>query len=152
MFYHWCTNSSLSNNIILAWLICTSLWYLLDLKKAFDCVSHLGVLHKLNSINLDDNLGCWFHSYLLGRTQSVRVGTVTSVGPSASTLLSTLGIDSQPNIVHTIHQRHSSYLPKFLLQFSQIIFYFINQQLHDIYQWITNKPLMINTCTCWGQC
>ena len=46
----------------------------LDISKAFDSVSHSSLLHKLNSTNLPPNLLSWLHSYLTGRSQSVKVG------------------------------------------------------------------------------
>ena len=50
----------------------------LDIKKAFDSVSHTALLQKLYSINLPSNLCSWFHSYLSGQTQPVRVGNSIS--------------------------------------------------------------------------
>lgn len=46
----------------------------LDLKKAFDLVSHPKLIHELNSLNLPSFICHWLTSYLLDRTQSVRVG------------------------------------------------------------------------------
>ena len=42
----------------------------LDLKKAFDTVSHEILLNKLNRIGLDENSILWFDSYLKNRKQS----------------------------------------------------------------------------------
>ena len=44
---------------------------LLDLSKAFDCVPHRLLLDQLNRLGITDP---WFHSYLEGRTQVVRLG------------------------------------------------------------------------------
>ena len=46
----------------------------LDLKKAIDSVCHPKLIHKLNSLNLPSFTCHWLTSYLLGHTQSVRVG------------------------------------------------------------------------------
>ena len=50
----------------------------LDIRKAFDSVSHSRLLHKLSSIGLPSHLYSWFHSYLANRTQSVTVGNSVS--------------------------------------------------------------------------
>ena len=50
----------------------------LDIRKAFDSVSHSGLLHKLSSIGLPSHLYSWFCSYLANRTQSVKVGNSVS--------------------------------------------------------------------------
>ena len=47
-----------------------SLLILLDLSKAFDCVSHDLVLNKLIQQNIDSTL---FESYLPGKTHSVKI-------------------------------------------------------------------------------
>ena len=50
----------------------------LDLRKAFDSVSHSGLLEKLYSLDLPPNLCSWLYSYLSGRSQRVRIGTSLS--------------------------------------------------------------------------
>ena len=51
----------------------------LDIKKAFDSVSHSLLLHKLHSISLPPYITLWFHSYLTGRSQSVKIGSEKSL-------------------------------------------------------------------------
>ena len=65
----------------------------LDVKKAFDSVSHQLLLDKLLALNLSSSLYSWFTSYLSDRQQSVRVGDsisspipVTSGVPQGSIL------------------------------------------------------------------
>ena len=50
----------------------------LDLRKAFDSVSHSGLLEKRYSLDLPPNLCSWLYSYLSGRSQRVRIGTSLS--------------------------------------------------------------------------
>ena len=45
----------------------------LDYKKAFDSVSHVKLLHKLDHVGIRGNLLKWFENYLHLRTQSVRI-------------------------------------------------------------------------------
>ncbi|CAH8875329.1 unnamed protein product [Trichobilharzia szidati] len=47
-----------------------------DLSKAFDKVSHLGLLSKLKHFGLDQRLCEWFSDYLMDRRQKVRVNGV----------------------------------------------------------------------------
>ena len=50
----------------------------LDLKKAFDTVSHKILLNKLKSIGLDQNTVDWCESYLSGRIQRTVINTESS--------------------------------------------------------------------------
>ena len=50
----------------------------IDLKKAFDSVSHAHLLAKLYSLDLPSFLFSWFKSYLTGRSQCVHIGTSLS--------------------------------------------------------------------------
>ena len=56
----------------------------LDLKKAFDSVSHRLLLDKISSLNLPSHLSNWLQSYLSGRTQSVCVQNSYSSPSSVS--------------------------------------------------------------------
>ena len=49
-----------------------------DISKAFDCVWHAGLLHKLRSIGISGGLLKWFSSYLFGRKQRVVLQGVES--------------------------------------------------------------------------
>ena len=46
----------------------------MDFKKAFDSVSHNGLLNKLCSMGITGNLLKWLQEYLLHRIQCVRIG------------------------------------------------------------------------------
>ncbi|VDP96611.1 unnamed protein product [Trichobilharzia regenti] len=50
----------------------------IDLSRAFDKVSHLGLLSKLKRFGLDQRLCEWFRDYLMDRRQKVRVNGVLS--------------------------------------------------------------------------
>ena len=50
----------------------------LDLRKAFDTISHNGLLNKLKSIGLSRRTRDWFRSYLTDRTQRVYANAILS--------------------------------------------------------------------------
>ena len=57
----------------------------LDYRKAFDTVPHNRLMLKLAAYGIGGNLLKWIHSFLIGRTQQVRVnGTLSSVQPVIS--------------------------------------------------------------------
>lgn len=56
----------------------------MDFKKAFDSVSHNGLLRKLNTIGITGKLWSWLKEYLLRRFQSVKIGD--SLSPLCSVL------------------------------------------------------------------
>ncbi len=45
-----------------------------DFKKAFECVPHLGMLHKLTELIICGRLHSWIQSFLAKRTLRVKVG------------------------------------------------------------------------------
>ncbi len=64
-----------------------------DFRKAFDCVPHLRMLHKLNEVCICGRLHSRIHSFLTKRTLRVKVGEeyskcidVTSGVPQGSVL------------------------------------------------------------------
>jgi len=50
-----------------------SILTLLDFSKAFDCVHHRLLIHKLRYIGFSDSVLCWFSSYLSERRQRVEI-------------------------------------------------------------------------------
>ena len=52
----------------------------LDFSKAFDKVDHSVLLSKVRALGIQGNLGAWLGTFLLGRTQKVKVGDTLSDG------------------------------------------------------------------------
>ena len=50
----------------------------IDLQKAFDIVDYYSLLQKLNHYGVRGIINDWFHSYLIGRTQSTQIGSHVS--------------------------------------------------------------------------
>ena len=57
----------------------------IDVKKAFDTVSHQKLLYKLEKMGVGGNMMIWFNKFMCERTQCVRVNNVeTDVSPVIS--------------------------------------------------------------------
>ena len=57
-------------------LVCTALF--IDLTKAFDTVDHSILLSRLSNLGTSQKVTNWFKSYLVGRTQCVKLGDTVS--------------------------------------------------------------------------
>ena len=68
---------------------------LLDLLKAFDSIVHLLLLQKLTNIGVSCQALKWFRSYLSGRRQYVRIGSLVS-----DTLSMTHGVPHREHYCH----------------------------------------------------
>ena len=83
---------------------------LLDLSKAFDSISHSILLQKLSHIGASSSAVNRFKSYLSGRTQTVRIGSIVSTpisitngvpqGTILSLLLFCIYFNNLPSVPH----------------------------------------------------
>ena len=73
----------------------------LDIRKAFDSVSHTALLQKLYSINLPSNLCSWFNSYLSG-SNAISENQEEYIYTSPCPFQSPSGFCSRTTFVHHI--------------------------------------------------
>ena len=98
---------------------------LFDLSKAFDSVNHHVLLHKLRSLNFDDNSIKWFHSYLSGRTQAVVDGS----GLFSNWLRVTCGVPQGSVLGPLLFLLYMNDVPNFI-RFSKIIMFVDDTQIY----------------------
>ena len=129
----------------------------LDLRKAFDSVSHSCLLEKLYSLDLPPNLCSWLYSYLSGRSQRVRIGTnlsnslPVSSGVPQGSILGPLFFIIFFNDIASLSLSPSSklfiYADDVLLLHSVICpsdITSLNLDLQIISSWLSQKSLCIN--------
>ena len=129
----------------------------IDFRKAFDTVCHDVLLRKLERYGVRGCVLSWFRSYLHGRTQSVRIGSmlsaprVVSCGvPQGSVLGPTLFILYVNDIVNVSNDAHFTlFADDTTLAFSDRDYTSLiertNLNLSRLYDWTVNNRLSLNT-------
>ena len=129
----------------------------LDLKKAFDSVSHEYLLEIVHGLGLHQSVTKWLTSYLTGRQQFVRIGSFTSgtkpvnyevpQGSVLGPLLFILYVNDVTSVIKS---------SKFLMYADDLVFYTssnkaslaherLQSDIDNVFSWCTNKRLTVNT-------
>ena len=128
----------------------------IDLKKAFDTVSHKILLRKLLSIGISQTSLPWFDSYLGGRTQLTRVS-----GKSSSNKEISIGVPQGSILGPILFQLYVNDLPNYLSTCKISMFaddtaiytsatshlelqLALQDDLHSVSQWLLHNRLSIN--------
>ena len=128
----------------------------IDLKKAFDTVSHNIMLRKLQSIGVSVDSIEWFRSYLLDRTQITRVS-----GKSSTALSVQMGVPQGSILGPVLFQIYVNDLPKYINDSKVSMFaddtaiyataesideleLILQDDLHSLSQWLLYNRLSIN--------
>ena len=131
---------------------------LIEFKKAFDLVNHETLLQKLQMYGLSDSAVKWFHPYLSGRQQCVKVNECTSSllpinqgipkGTIVGPMLFLIFINGAPLYVQTVSM--STYAHDATLISSSrwnnisLINNNIQKDLENIQQWVIMNNMIIN--------
>jgi len=129
----------------------------IDLRKAFDTVSHRLLLDKLHDLGASNTSIKWFHSYLFCRTQRVNfknslsssrpVTTGVPQGSILGPLFFLIFINSMSNVVS--HGQISMYADDTTLSVSgndaQDISHKLTSDLESIMKWLNVNDLVLNT-------
>ena len=121
----------------------------LDLKKAFDTVSHELLLNKLKNIGLENNTINWFSCYLKNRTQRTRMNDCCSISlpvpygvPQGSILGPTLFSIYINDLIHFVDCDLIFYADDTVILGKDPII--LNDNLEKIYKWCNHNLLTIN--------
>ncbi len=128
----------------------------IDLKKAFDTVSHNILLRKLTSIGISNSSLPWFDSYLRGRTQLTRVS-----GKSSDQRDISIGVPQGSILGPVLFQIYVNDLPTYMSSCQISMFaddtaiyasahmhmeleLALQDDLHSVSQWLLHNRLSIN--------
>lgn len=131
---------------------------LLDLSKAFDSISHAILLRKLSAVGASARAVGWFHSYLSGRSQRVRIGSTVSSpliithgvpqGAILSPLLFCIYLNDLPSAPRVSHLESyvddSKVFMSFPIKDIVTAKKSIEDDLHRVATWCSQNQLLIN--------
>ena len=131
---------------------------LLDMSKAFDSIRHDILLQKLQSMDVASSSLEWFHSYLSGRSQRLRIGDSTSAplplkygvlqGSILGHVLFTIYVNDLLSVPS--HFTSACYVDdcKLYLCFRSTeiarVFDYLNEDLREICRWCCRNSFLIN--------
>lgn len=132
----------------------------LDLKKAFDTVDHCILLQKLQQFQFSAEALLWFKSYLEGREQCVKVGTVKSnlspndlgvpQGSVLGPLLFSLYINDLPDCCQGVNCQ--LYADDTVAKTTALAGQQLTQALHNVSRWLQLSHLTLNTQKTFSMC
>ena len=132
---------------------------LLDMSKTFDSIRHDLLLQKLQNIGVASSSLEWFHNYLFGRSQRVRIGDVISdplplkYGVPQDSILGPVFFTIYVNDLLSVpaHCKSVCYVDdcKLYLSFRSTdiarVFGYLNEDLREICRWCCQNSLLINS-------